>query len=57
MIEYKRLSYIRYHKKELKADQYKGLSDAIVRGENDSSSMGKRVILPSSVTGRARYMI
>ncbi|XP_060668436.1 uncharacterized protein LOC132799352 [Ziziphus jujuba] len=36
---------------------YRGLAEAILRGETDASSQGKRVILPSSFTGGARYMI
>ncbi|KAI9078636.1 hypothetical protein K1719_039385 [Acacia pycnantha] len=51
------LNYIRKHQKELRVDLYSGLSDAVKRGETDPSSMGRRVILPSSFTGGARYMI
>ncbi|CAJ2644542.1 unnamed protein product [Trifolium pratense] len=36
---------------------YKGLREAILRGETDSSTMGKRVVLPSSFAGGPRYMI
>ena len=36
---------------------YKGLTEAVLRGETNPSSRGKRVILPSSFTGGARYMI
>lgn len=57
MIESSRLTYVRTHQKELRAEMYKGLSEAILRGENDPSRAGKRVILPSSFTGGARYMI
>lgn len=34
-----------------------GLSDALLRGELDPCSQEKRVILPSTFTGGARYMI
>ena len=57
MIESSRLSYIRSHQRELRAEMYKGLSEAVFRGEMDASCTGKRVILPSSFTGGARYMI
>ncbi|KAI9118834.1 hypothetical protein K1719_010279 [Acacia pycnantha] len=57
MVESDRLNYIRKHQKELRVDLYSGLSDAVTRGETDPSSMGRRVILPSSFTGGARYMI
>ncbi|PHT48936.1 hypothetical protein CQW23_13144 [Capsicum baccatum] len=36
---------------------YKGLEDAVLQGEIDPSSHGKRVILSSNFTGGARYMI
>jgi hypothetical protein len=57
MVESSRLSYVRAHQKELRSDMYKGLTEAILRGETDPSSQGKRVILPSSFTGGARYMV
>ncbi|XP_028779075.1 uncharacterized protein LOC114735542 [Neltuma alba] len=57
MVESERLDYIRRHQRELRVDLYKGLADAITRGETDASNTGKRIILPSSFTGGARYMI
>jgi len=57
MVEYARLSYARNHQKELRADMYKGLSEAVLRGEADPSSIGKRIILPSTFVGGPRYMI
>ncbi|XP_060668034.1 uncharacterized protein LOC132799645 [Ziziphus jujuba] len=36
---------------------YRGLAEAILRGETDVSSQRRRVILPSSFTSGARYMI
>lgn len=57
MVESSRLNYIRTHQKQLRADVYKGLTDAYIRGETNSATQGKRVILPSSFTGGARYMI
>ncbi|XP_028782636.1 uncharacterized protein LOC114738734 [Neltuma alba] len=57
MIESQRLLWIRTHQKELRVDLYQGLSDALTSGERDASSTGRRIILPSSFTGGARYMI
>ncbi|XP_019195885.1 PREDICTED: uncharacterized protein LOC109189730 [Ipomoea nil] len=57
MVESSRLLYIRSNQKALRCEAYKGLSDALTRGEVQPSSQGKRIILPSSFTGGARYMI
>ena len=57
MIEAQRLLWVRTHQKELRADMYQGLSDALLSGERNASAIGKRIILPSSFTGGARYMI
>ncbi|XP_073137503.1 uncharacterized protein [Henckelia pumila] len=43
--------------KQLRCEMYKGLHDALLRGETNASTQGKRIILPSSFTGGARYMI
>ncbi|XP_019163618.1 PREDICTED: uncharacterized protein LOC109159959 [Ipomoea nil] len=51
------LIYIRTNQKALRCEAYKGLSDAVTRGEVYPSTLGKRIILPSSFTGGARYMI
>ncbi|XP_075082583.1 uncharacterized protein LOC142161735 [Nicotiana tabacum] len=57
MIESSRLKFIRTHQKQLRVDSYKVLTDAILHGDIDPSSQGKRIILPSSFTGGARYMV
>ncbi|XP_070004230.1 uncharacterized protein [Nicotiana sylvestris] len=57
MIESSRLKFIRTHQKQLRVDSYKVLADAILHGDIDPSSQGKRIILPSSFTGGARYMV
>ncbi|XP_019172007.1 PREDICTED: uncharacterized protein LOC109167446 [Ipomoea nil] len=57
MVETGRLIYIRNNQKSLRCEAYKGLSDALTRGEIDPSTQGKRIILPSSFTGGARYMV
>ncbi|XP_019159463.1 PREDICTED: uncharacterized protein LOC109156088 [Ipomoea nil] len=57
MIKYARLFYIRTQQQALQCEAYQGLSEALTRGELDPTSRGKRIILPSSFTGRARSMI
>ncbi|CAJ2631977.1 unnamed protein product [Trifolium pratense] len=57
MIESSRLKWIRNHQKDLRVEMYKGLTEAILRGEITPSTAGKRIVLPSSFTGGARYMI
>jgi hypothetical protein len=57
MIEYIRLKWYRDHQKDVRADMYKGLREAILRGETEPSTVGKRVVLPSSFVGGPRYMI
>ena len=57
MMESQRLLWYRTHQKELRADLYKGLSDALVNGQTNAAATGKRVVLPSSFTGGARYMM
>lgn len=56
MVESERLDYYHRHQKDLRVDLYRGLSDAYSRGETDPSTVGKRIILPSSFTGGAVYM-
>ena len=36
---------------------YSGLKDAILRGDTNPITVGKRIILPSSFTGSPRYMV
>ena len=57
IVESSRLQYIRLHQKELRAEMYKGLTDAILRGENDPTQCGRRIVLPATFVGGARYMI
>ena len=47
MMESWRLNYYRSHQKQLRAELYKGLIDAIFLGETEGASIGKRIILPS----------
>ncbi|CAA0837474.1 Unknown protein, partial [Striga hermonthica] len=57
MVESSRLRYIRFNQSRLRCDMYNGLADAVLRGDIDPGSRGKRIILPSSFTGGARNMI
>ncbi|GAU39655.1 hypothetical protein TSUD_18380 [Trifolium subterraneum] len=56
-IESDRLRYMRNHQKDLRSDMYKGLTEAILKGEDDAANAGKRVVLPASSVGGARYTI
>lgn len=56
-MESSRLQYIRLHQKESRAEMYKGLTDVILRGETDPSRCGRRIVLPATFVGGARYMI
>ena len=55
-IESDRLSYIRTNQNKLKAEQYKGLLDALASNETDLRTIGRRVILPSTFIGSPRHM-
>ncbi|KAI9083958.1 hypothetical protein K1719_034216 [Acacia pycnantha] len=57
MIKSKRLLWVRTHQKELRVDLYQGLADAVLSGETNGATIGKMIILPSSFTGGARYML
>ncbi|XP_074278222.1 uncharacterized protein LOC141601816 [Silene latifolia] len=57
MIESQRLTYIRMNQKKFRTDIKRNLTDALNRGDNDSSSIGKRLVLPSSFPNGDRFMI
>ncbi|XP_042032500.1 uncharacterized protein LOC121779250 [Salvia splendens] len=57
MVETGRLLFVRTQQKKLRAEMYSGLAEAVLRGDTDGSMHGKRIILPSSFVGGARYMI
>ncbi|CAH9082793.1 unnamed protein product [Cuscuta europaea] len=57
LIESSRLRYIRNNKKQLRCEMFKGLNDALLHGDTNPATQGKRIILPSTFIGRARYMI
>lgn len=57
MIESGRLRYIATHQPELRSEVFSGVADAVLQGETDGRTLGKRIVLPPSFTGGARYMI
>lgn len=57
IIKSQRLSYIRIYQKQLRQEVYKGLTEAILKGERNPSSKGRHVILPSSFIRDTQYMI
>ncbi|XP_015957170.1 uncharacterized protein LOC107481408 [Arachis duranensis] len=50
MIEAARLKYVYSKQKQYRAEIYKGLKDAVLNGETEASSLGKRIILPATFT-------
>ncbi len=52
-IEGERLKFIALHQKEIRADKYKGLLDAV--DSNDGTHAGRKVILPPTVYGSPRF--
>ncbi|KAL3648627.1 hypothetical protein CASFOL_005030 [Castilleja foliolosa] len=57
MVETFCINWVYLNQKKFRVDMYKGLEDAVVSGDCDPKSRGKRIILPSTFTGGARYMI
>ncbi|CAB4416166.1 unnamed protein product [Rhizophagus irregularis] len=55
MIEQTRLNYLRHNQKQIRAELYSGLQDAINSGDN-LANVGQRIILPSTFTGGPRQM-
>ncbi|XP_022567210.2 uncharacterized protein LOC106378379 [Brassica napus] len=55
-IEQERLRWFRLNQKKIRADLYNNVQDAVMKGDTDAKSIGKRVILPASFTGSPRYM-
>ena len=52
-VEGQRLRWVRSHQREIRADKYKGLLDAV--DANDGVNAGQKVILPPSVTASPRW--
>ncbi|XP_052620798.1 uncharacterized protein LOC111886898 [Lactuca sativa] len=57
MIESDRLYYVRKQQKVLRCESYEKLRKFQDQGNKNISELGQRVILPSSFTGGARYMM
>jgi len=49
------LKWFKTHQNE-KTEIYKGVLEAILRGETDPLTLGRRIVLSSSFVGGARYM-
>ncbi|XP_071688512.1 uncharacterized protein [Rutidosis leptorrhynchoides] len=56
-VEEQRLKWVRAHQNDLRIDLYHNICDAVTRGDTKASSIGKRIVLPSSHTRSPRYMI
>ncbi|XP_071699004.1 uncharacterized protein [Rutidosis leptorrhynchoides] len=56
-IEEQRLKWLRHNQNELRLELYNNVCDAVTRGDTSATSIGKRIILPSSHTGSPRYMV
>lgn len=55
-MEQYRLDWISRNQTTIRSDLYTSVRDAIRRGDNDPSHVGKCVVLPASFTGSKRYM-
>ena len=56
--EMQRLRYLETHQKEIRAELYQHLADAVSAHDHDASELqaGKRVVLPGSFSGGPRNM-
>lgn len=57
MVETQRLNFMRREQKKLRCASYSKLNTAVDNGQTNTSDIGKRIYLPSSYTGGARYMV
>jgi hypothetical protein len=56
-VENERLRFLRAHQKELRAEEYGLLRDAVTNDNNvTADTVGRLVVLPASFTGSPRYM-
>lgn len=56
-IEENRVRFVIRNNKNLRSEIYKGIQDALHKGDVDGNNVGKKVILPASFTGSKRYMV
>ena len=54
--ENQRLKWVRHNQKQIRADLYQGVQDALADDAPNMAGVGQRVILPSSFTGGPRDM-
>ncbi|KAK9050036.1 hypothetical protein SSX86_030995 [Deinandra increscens subsp. villosa] len=57
MVESERLNFIRGKQSSLRSETLEAIKNAKNQGQKDMSSIGQRVVLPSSFTGGARFMM
>ncbi|KAK9059237.1 hypothetical protein SSX86_021856 [Deinandra increscens subsp. villosa] len=57
MVESERLNFIRGKQSSLRSETLEAIKNAKNQGQKDMSSTGQRVVLPSSFTGGARFMM
>lgn len=50
-VEQERLNYIRHNQSKMRAELYNGLQDALFSGGRDITTVGRKIILPSSFIG------
>ncbi|XP_017227630.2 uncharacterized protein LOC108192562 isoform X3 [Daucus carota subsp. sativus] len=55
-IEHTRLTWVLTHQTILRSDLYNNVVDSVNKGDTNASTIGKRIVLPSSFTGSPRYM-
>ena len=55
-IEFECLQFLLRKQKQLRADSYKELWDALVNNDGNAQNVGQKVILPSTYCGGPRYM-
>lgn len=56
MADKNKLDWLRRHQSQLGAELYNGLADAIVADDVDTTTLGRRFVLPSSYSSGARNM-
>ncbi len=55
VVERARLNYLRFNQKQIRAELYNGLQDAMISGDS-ATNVGQRIILPSSFISGPRQM-
>jgi hypothetical protein len=56
-ILHSRLNYLQRNQKKLRANLYQGLQDALEAGDTYTTTLGRRIVLPSSFMGGPRFMV